>query len=364
MMIAQLRHRLAAASVAAWLPLAMALAQTGQQVPCAKAIRACEHWVTVAGGPARSKVYATYPLDSLNSSVIRGLVMVHGGERDAERYFETATAAAFLAGALTNTIVVAPRFPADSDARAANEALWSAGGANTWRAGGSSSTNPSLTTFDVMDEVLRALANKRTFPNLTRIVVAGHSAGGQFANRYAMANRVHEAAGVSLSYVVANPSSYAWPVAIRPLPTGDADPFVAEKAALGAEGGKVRTNYTFGPYDALKAPDFNRWPAGFEGRVGYSARLDDDVLRRQLVARPTTYLLGQLDVLPIGGFDASPRGMAQGPTRRARGEAFFKYVTHVMGAKHKAMIVAHCGHTARCIFTNDGVLPVIFPPSP
>jgi len=29
--------------------------------------------------------------------------------------------------------------------------------------------------------------------------------------------------------------------------------------------------------------------------------------------------------------------------------------------RHKAMIVAHCGHNARCIFTTDAVLPVIFP---
>ena len=77
--------------------------------------------------------------------------------------------------------------------------------------------------------------------------------------------------------------------------------------------------------------------------------------------RPTTYLLGQVDVLPLGGFDASPNAMAQGPTRRARGEAFFKYVTETFGAKHNAIIVPECGHNDRCIFTTDIVFPVIFP---
>ena len=81
-----------------------------------------------------------------------------------------------------------------------------------------------------MDDLLRTLANKRTFPNLTKIVVAGHSAGGQFATRYAMANKVHDTLnGVAVSYVVANPSSYAWPVADRPLPSGTADPAAAER---------------------------------------------------------------------------------------------------------------------------------------
>ena len=89
--------------------------------------------------------------------------------------------------------------------------------------------------------------------------------------------------------------------------------------------------------------------------------MSDDQLKKQLVERPTTYLLGQVDVLPLGGFDSSPNAMAQGPTRRARGEAFFKYVTETLGAKHNAIIVPECGHNDRCIFTTDIVFPVIFP---
>jgi hypothetical protein len=89
--------------------------------------------------------------------------------------------------------------------------------------------------------------------------------------------------------------------------------------------------------------------------------MSDDQLRKQLVARPTTYLLGQVDTLPLGGFDSSPNAMAQGPTRRARGEAFAKYVIEQMGAKHAIQVVSECGHNARCMFTTDAVLSVIFP---
>ena len=32
-----------------------------------------------------------------------------------------------------------------------------------------------------------------------------------------------------------------------------------------------------------------------------------------------------------------------------------------MGANHKALIVSECGHNARCMYTTDVVLPVIFP---
>ena len=305
-------------------------------------------------------VYATYPLDARNAAITRALIMVHGAGRNADHYFETSTAAGFLAGALGNSIIIAPRFAAGNDTVAANEVKWPEGG-NSWRGGGMSPTNPTISSFDFVDDIVRKLADKKTFPNLTKIVIAGHSAGGQYATRYAMANKVHDTPGVSISYVVANPSSYAWPAAVRPLPTGDADPATADKEALGREGDKVHAQFTFGPFDTTKAPGYNRWPAGLENRSGYTAGMSDDQLRRQLATRPTTYLLGQVDILPLGGFDSSPNAMAQGPTRRARGEAFFKYVTETLGAKHNAIIVSECGHNDRCVYTTNAVLPVIFP---
>jgi pimeloyl-ACP methyl ester carboxylesterase len=332
-----------------------------QSAVCTTATAACERWIVFGGGPARSMVYATGSLDAPNTKATRALVMVHGAGRNADHYFATATAAAFLAGALDNTVIVSPRFIASPDTARPNEVMWPNGG-DSWRSGGMSPSNPTLSSFDFIDEILRKLANKKNFPNLTKIVVAGHSAGGQLATRYAMANKVHGTLGVEITYVVANPSSYAWPVAVRPLPTGNADPVGADKEALGPNGEKVNSQFTYGAFDATKAPNYNNWPAGLENRKNaYVAPISADQLKKQLIERPTTYLLGQVDVLPLGGFDSSPNAMAQGPTRRARGEAFFKYMTETLGAKHNAIIVPECGHNDRCIFTTDIVFPVIFP---
>jgi pimeloyl-ACP methyl ester carboxylesterase len=329
--------------------------------PCTTPTTACEQWVKLGGGPARSMVYSSYALDKPNPAITRALVMVHGTGRNADHYFSTTLAAAFLAGALENTIVIAPHIIAANDKPEANEVMWPNSGGDTWRSGGMSTSNPTLSAFDFMDEIVRMLANKKNFPNLTKVVVAGHSAGGQFVTRYEMSNKIHDKLGVAMTYVVANPSSYAWPAAVRPLPTGDADPATADKEALGPNGEKVHTQFTYGAFDATKAANFNRWPAGLENRSGYTAQISDEQLKKQLIERPTTYLFGQVDVLPLGGFDSSPNAMAQGPTRRARGEAFFKYITETMGAKQTAIIVPECGHNDRCIFTTDIVFPAIFP---
>ena len=345
----------------------MATATFAQRAPavataCTAATAACTEWVTLHGGPARSMIYRTYSLDVRNDKITRALIMVHGTNRNADHYFTTATAAAFLAGALEDTVVIAPHIVSSdrgcTDKLETNEVSYSCGG-DSWRSGGSSTSNPELSSFDFVDEILHKLANKSMFPNLKGIVVTGHSAGGQFVTRYEMSNHVHETLGVPVSYVVANPSSYAWPDATRATPTDDAAPANAQ-AAWNSEA--PHTKFSYGPFDASKCQNYNHWPFGLESRTGgYTAKMTDEQLKKQLVSRPTTYLLGQVDTLPLGGFDSSCSAMAQGATRRARGEAFVKFVNEQLGAKHAIQIVPECGHNDRCIYTTDQVLAPIFP---
>jgi pimeloyl-ACP methyl ester carboxylesterase len=328
--------------------------------PCTSAVgTACTAWVTIGGGPGRTMVYSTYPLTARNDAIRRGFIMVHGTNRNADHYFETATAAAFLAGALEDTIVIAPHMIDGNDKAQENEVVWQ----SSWRTGGPAVANPQMSSFDIVDETLRLLAKKNVFPNMKAIVVAGHSAGGQYANRYAMSNKVHDTLGVPVSYVVANPSSYAWPSALRTLPQDDAEPAAAKDGWSLSPDTTAHTKFTFGPYDAAakNCPNFNRWPAGFENRTGYTANMTDDELKKNLVSRPTTFLLGQVDTLPLGGFDSSCTAMAQGPTRRARGEAYVKFISEQLSAKHPIQIVSECGHNDRCMYTTNAVFPVIFP---
>jgi pimeloyl-ACP methyl ester carboxylesterase len=325
---------------------------------CSTATAACTEWVAHGRGPARSMIYRTYSLDARNDTIRRAVVMVHGTNRNADHYFTTATAAAFLAGALDDTVVISPRFTACTDKLETNEVGWSCTG-DSWRSGGMAATHPELASFDFMDEIVKKLANKTIFPNLKAIVVTGHSAGGQFVARYQMSNRVHDTVKTAMTYVVANPSSYAWPDATRPLAVDDAAP---ENAKGAWETEKPHTKFSYGAFEGAACQNYDRWPAGLQNRtVGYTAKTTDDQLKKQLASRPTTYLLGQVDTLPLGGFDSSCQAMAQGATRRARGEAFVKYVNEQLGAKHAIQIVPECGHNDRCVFTTDAVLPLIFP---
>ncbi len=333
--------------------------------PCTKPAE-CSEWVALRDSSARLLIYRSLPLSVRNPDVKRALVVIHGQGRDADNYFRHALAGAFLASGLDDTVIISPRFASNngagcSDTVSEREATWQCGGASRWTAGGASVNNGDITSFDVIDQILRTLAKKDSFPNLKTIVLAGHSAGGQFVSRYQMSNQVHEALGVPLSYVVSNPSSYAYLEAVRPSATL----LSANVSALSP--GYVGTLPATPPpsfvafADARNCTTYDDWPYGLQRRVGYTARLTDDQLKKQLVARGATYLLGGLDILPLFGFDGSCAANAQGPTRLARGLAFNRYVVDRLGAKHETLIVPACGHSARCMFTADAAFGVLFP---
>src|SRR6266705_3470295 len=158
----------------ALLPLAGA---SVRPVACTTSTPACTEKLTMGAGPGYALIYRSYPLNTRNESITRAFVMVHGASRDANNYFRHALAAAFLAGALDNTIVIAPRFASNEgeksgcrDTLAVNEINWRSCGGDTWRSGSPAINNPAITSFDVADEILRKLARKEIFPNLKVIV--------------------------------------------------------------------------------------------------------------------------------------------------------------------------------------------------
>jgi pimeloyl-ACP methyl ester carboxylesterase len=351
-----------------WICLSLLLlAGTAWAAPCTTATAACTEWIAVAGGPARTLLYRSYALDERNEGITRAVIVVHGAGRDADTYFRHVLGAAFLAGALEDTVVISPRFASHDgnncrDTLAPNELNWNCQQVPAgWRVGGAAVDNSKIASFDVTDEILRKLARKEIFPSLRAIVVAGHSGGGQFVTRYEMANQVHDRLGLAITYVVANPSSYAYLDSLRPTPS--ALPSTVAAAAPGyIPPPSAKPPAPFVAFsDARNCTAYDSWPYGLQNRTGYSARLPDDQLKKQLAGRQTTYLLGELDILPLYGFDASCSAMAQGPTRLARGLAFGKYVGEKYGAQHKTLVVPACGHSARCMFTAEPTLPLIFP---
>ena len=80
-----------------------------------------------------------------------------------------------------------------------------------------------VSSFQVIDDLLRSLDDRKRLPTLASIVLAGHSGGAQLVQRYAVLNQIDgplRRDGIAVRYVVANPSSYLYLTKERPRPDG------------------------------------------------------------------------------------------------------------------------------------------------
>jgi hypothetical protein len=283
------------------------------------------------------RVYATHALDAANARITRAVIVIHGSGRNAERALATTVDAAERAHVSAGTIVLAPQFASTlgvdcRDTLEAHEVDWGCDANNGWQAGGTAADSEQLTTFDLVDRLVEQLSRRERFPSLKTIVIAGFSAGGQFVTRYSMANQVHGRSRVALRYVVGSPSSYAYPDAMR---AGD------------SSGCSI----------------YDDWPYGLRDRHGYAARLTAEQLARQVAERPVTYLLGALDNTTMRGLDTTCAAMAQGASRRQRGELFVQHLRNAYHVSPTLAVVPGCAHDDRCVFTSAPALAALFPPA-
>lgn len=318
--------------------------ETGERRPVPSV---ADHRLTVETPDGRGElpVFLSRDWDAPLSGVTLAIIVVHGAQRNADFYLRSAEQALAKSGvAEPTTVLVAPQFLAPPDIGAhglPNSVLrWSLEG---WKGGEPAEGPAPISAFAAFDAVLARLADRRRFPDLARVVIAGHSAGAQVVQRYAVVGRGEAAltrAGIAVRYVVANPSSYLYFSDDRPRPDGSLGPFAG----------------------AAACPGFDRWKYGLAGAPAY-VETDDAALERQYAARDVVYLLGTADTDPHHPMlDRSCAGNAEGPYRYARGLAYFHYLQTRDGAalKHRVVEVAGVAHDGRGMFTSACGLAVLF----
>ncbi|MGH8780879.1 alpha/beta fold hydrolase [Paraburkholderia sp.] len=289
-------------------------------------------------------VYADRPIDAAAPDVRRVLIIVHGILRNADVYFQSgqeAVQAAKQAG--RDSMVVAPQFLTSVDAGkfkpSPDTLVWAGSG---WRGGEPARSPAPISSFAALDGLLEHFANRSLYPALKTVVVAGHSAGAQVVQHYAVVGHGEAMLadnGVSVQYVVANPSIYLYFDESRP------------------------TQGALQPADAASCPDVNRWLYGMTDAPAYVASQHVDELEARYVRRNVVYLLGTADTNPYTHFiDRSCAAMAQGPYRFARGLAYFDYLKRrdASALKQRVVEVPGIGHDNRGMFTSVCGLAVLF----
>jgi len=270
----------------------------------------------------------------VDPGVQRVVVMVHGDSRNADDYGRYTASAATAAGVESSTMVVAPLFVADVDLPRGDQLYWTV---DSWKEGGDSeAAGRSWTTssFRVMDSLLAAL--RSDYP-MARIVLAGHSAGGQFVQRYAASNGVHVADG----YVPMNPGSYLYLDARRWF-----------KGTLRAPSSK-----------AIKAcPRYNTYKYGLRDRPTSIFSSTDATVVSTFLAAPVTYLLGEADTTRDSSLDTGCSADLEGSNRFQRGTRFFAALDVIAGSGlgHRLVTVPGVAHEGSVMINSTQAAPLLF----
>jgi pimeloyl-ACP methyl ester carboxylesterase len=251
------------------------------------------------GAQGALPLYLTADWSNPLPDITRAVLVLHGRLRNADVYFKSAKTAQAAAGdAGKAAIMIVPQFLAGVDVDAHNLSpdtlRWTLEG---WEGGDAALAPAPASSFDALDAILARLADRRLFPNLRQVVVAGHSGGAQVVQRYAIAGKGELALtrqGIGVRYVVANPSSYAYFTGERP------EPSIAAACA-----------------------GYNHWKYGMEARPAYLADPPIATLEQTYVARRVIYLLGTQDTNPNHpALDKSCMAEAEGAYRYVRGHAY------------------------------------------
>jgi len=259
-------------------------------------------------GDASLPLESSVDLQKSHPDITRAVIVFHGKGRNVEGYYHALESAARHA---QHIVLLAPQFLREDDVQAhrlpPQFLRWHEG---NWIAGEPAVAPVPLSTFAVIDTLLKDLGNRQKFPNLSTVVMFGHSGGGQLMNRYAIVGTAPAAlavAGIHVRFVIANPSSYFYFTDDRPRADGSFSRYQGPACA-------AFNHWRYGP---AHAPDYVADSSVAAWQQRESAYANADVI----------YLLGEEDTDPEQrDLDTSCGGEAQGPERLDRGKAYFRYL--------------------------------------
>jgi hypothetical protein len=305
--------------------------------PCTLPDERCREKVSLGGGFSLP-VYRSLPILEGDTIVERAVIVVHGANRNPDDYFVTMVGATQRAGAMARTLVIAPHFQTSADGAGGDEPIWTSGG---WKRGDQSNTTPSdpdgIGSYEAVDRILAILGDAARYPKLRKVVVTGHSAGGQYTHRFAAGSRMEESLPhLRFRYLVANPSTYLY---LGP-----------ERAVEG--GWQIP--------DRSECPTYNHWHYGLEEVNPYIEIQDLDEVRSQLVRRDVIYMVGDEDV-GSSMLDMSCGAMLQGPNRFTRGVTLFSYL-EAFFPQHQSQlfVVPGVAHSSSGIYNSAEGQAVLF----
>ncbi|WFD17817.1 hypothetical protein MCAP1_000026 [Malassezia caprae] len=236
-----------------------------------------------------------------------------------------------------DTIIVSPLalIKEDMEAGAVDNDSWAVYKNSFWSAGGHTISpklkNP-VSYFTMLDKLVDMLLDKSKFPNIDKVVIAGHSLGAQAVQRYSVVRKYNKDQEDSLLWWIGNPGSWVWLTDKRP---------------------------TYWP----KCPDLmNTWPYGLNESAlpDYNKNANAGDLVNNFRGRTVQIALALDD---NGAGNTHCQAYYQGANHLDRGTHFVKTLSNMDGgfpSTFEVNYVAHVAHQDYPMFASFRSLDFIF----
>lgn len=222
---------------------------------------------------------------------------------------------------------------------------------HTWRYGADSVVG-NISSYSVMDSMVeRILADFGRFPSLKRIIVTGHSAGGQLTHRWALTS----------NSPIWSPSFFGRHVHLRVVPANPRSFCYLDNRRYENHTLRVPSQERIS-----KCPTYNTWEWGLDegGRLPtpYFDRARSsgkEALVERYAYRDIVYLAGELDILPVRS--ECEDDDFQGKNRRERSSRFFRSLKEVYGREvHRRLLVRNVPHDHCLLYQSDAGQQALF----
>jgi hypothetical protein len=282
-------------------------------------------------GMGTFEFYSNYPIYEENAeweNLTQAIIVVHGASYDPDNYFTYLTNTLGALNLSASTVLISPYFRQTSTG-SADDFYWSE---TNFRQGNQSTNTNKISSFKVIDELIKQLANSSRFPVLNKIIVTGHSSGAAFTHVYAPANTSESTySGIDFEYVVANSQFFYYPDGQR---INEAD------------------NQLYTP---VGCSAYQLWPLGYNSTPPYLSGVTKENFNLQFANRSITYLLGNGNQSDPTLNTTDCQNTLQGSTRYLRGENMFRYMELVYPSSHNhsKQIVNGIGHDGSGMYQSS-----------
>jgi len=299
---------------------------------------------------------SSHNVSSRNDSITKVIYSIHSASYSAKDYFNRASALVDKVPDQKNkTLIIAPHILPKGRVNNPNESnilYWEFPPFWGTSRGMFNDKRVRISSYEVTDRVLEQIVTSGNFPNLTTIIILGHSGGGQMVNRYAASGmfetNIAKPMGIEVRYIVMAPSSYVY--------------FNKERVVKG-----ILNEFAI-PENAPKG--FNNWGYGVETLFAYHKKfkITPETITKQYVSKKILYLVGSRDHDEEDtSLDKKPPAMLQGKHRLERGFIYYNYLVHYFGEQIKYnqhfRIVKDAGHSGRSLMLSPEAIRFTFSPN-